>query len=295
MNIRSKLRAFWKMTTTRVPQKGWEKCGQEVTRPTYLASAFRTLIFGRGRKKRFYVLPTIRQARKLFTKYPLTSNSLFYGTLFVAAEFLQQTWNKGHISSSDAQITKQLDSKPSHARYDSGSIKRYAIWGTLIIPPIYQQWYNWLDAKFQLCEKGPLNRKILAKKMVLDQFLLTPVIVVLFFITMNAMEGKPDWFEECKHKFWKTFAADCCYWLPVQGLNFIYVPADLRVAFIAVATFVWLNVLCWIKSLPISEAKPKEVVTTTPKRQIGLVTQVNATVVDKQKYGTNFIGNEIEK
>ena len=251
MSIQSKLRAFWKIATTCVPKKGWEQSrGPEATRPTYATNAFRTLIFGRGRRIRFYVLPTVRQARKLFTRYPLTSNSLFYGTLFVAAEFLQQTWNKV-LTSPDANISRQLESKPTYSRYDSGSIKRYAVWGTLVIPPIYQQWYNWLDAKFRLCEKGPLNRKILAKKMGLDQFLLTPVILALFFITMNAMEGKPDWLEECRHKFWKTFTADCCFWLPVQALNFIYVPADLRVAFIAVATFVWLNVLCWFKSLPI--------------------------------------------
>ena len=116
--------------------------------------------------------------------------------------------------------------------------------------------------------------------MVLDQFLLTPVILVLFFITMNAMEKKPDWLEECKQKFWKTFAADCCYWLPVQALNFAYVPGDLRVAFIAVATFMWVNVLCWFKSLPINEAQPEGMSDTTLK-QIELSTQLTDTVVDK--------------
>ena len=94
--------------------------------------------------------------------------------------------------------------------------------------------------------------------MVLDQFLLTPVIVVLFFITMSAMEGKSDWLQECKQKFFKTFGADCCYWLPVQALNFVYVPSDLRVAFIAVATFVWMNVLCWFKSQPMDNESIEE-------------------------------------
>ena len=281
MSVQSKLRAFWKIATTRVPLKGWEQCrGPEVTRHTQITNVVRTLIFGRGRRKRFYVLPTIRQARKLFTKYPFISNSVFYGALFVAAEFLQQTYKQGQISSSDAKIKRQLDSKPNYARYDFGSIKRYAVWGGLVVPPIYLQWYNWLDAKFRICEKGPLNRKILVKKMVLDQFLLTPVILVLFFITMNAMERKPDWLEECKQKFWKTFAADCCFWLPVQALNFAYVPGDLRVAFIAVATFMWVNVLCWFKGLPINEAQSERLSDTTLK-QIELSTQLTDTVVDK--------------
>ena len=73
---------------------------------------------------------------------------------------------------------------------------------------------------------------------------------------MNALEGKSDWFEECKHKFWKTFGADCCYWLPVQALNFTYIPSDLRVAFVAIATFVnWTGNLAVGLIFPQMQAK----------------------------------------
>lgn len=284
MGLQSKFRDFLKIATTRVPRKGWEHVpGPEITRHTNIANAFRVLIFGRGRKKRFYVVPTIRQTRKLFTRYPLASNSIFYGSLFVAAEVLQQTWNKSLSTSTDSKISKNLEVK-APVRYDSGSIKRYAFWGLFVIPPIYQQWYKWLDAKFHLCEKGPLNLKILARKMVYDQFLLTPVIIVMFFVTMNALEGKSDWFEECKHKFWKTFGADCCYWLPVQALNFTYVPSDLRVAFVAVATFVWMNVLCWFKSLPITKDQCNQQVETSHEAKADLVSHVNPASADKPKY-----------
>lgn len=284
MGLQSKFRDFLKIATTRVPRKGWEHVpGPEITRHTNIANAFRALIFGRGRKKRFYVVPTIRQTRKLFTRYPLASNSIFYGSLFVAAEVLQQTWNKSLSTSTDSKISKNLEVK-APVRYDSGSIKRYAFWGLFVIPPIYQQWYKWLDAKFHLCEKGPLNLKILARKMVYDQFLLTPVIIVMFFVTMNALEGKSDWFEECKHKFWKTFGADCCYWLPVQALNFTYVPSDLRVAFVAVATFVWMNVLCWFKSLPITKDQCNQQVETSHEAKADLVSHVNPASADKPKY-----------
>jgi len=281
MSIQSKFRAFWKMATTRVPLKGWKKSpGPEVTRSTQLSSVFRALIFGRGRRKRFYVAPTIRQFRKLFSSHPLASNSIFYGSLFVAAEWCHQTWNKGVHTPIDVKTSKNLDSIAHATRYDLGSIKRYALWGTFVIPPIYHTWYKWLDATYHLCEKSPLNRTILAKKMVLDQFLLTPVIVVLFFITMSAMEGKSDWLQECKQKFFKTFGADCCYWLPVQALNFVYVPSDLRVAFIAVATFVWMNVLCWFKSQPMDnesiEHSDKE-----DLKQVDFVKHVNSTLIDK--------------
>jgi len=284
MSIQSKFRDFWKMATTRVPRKGWENApGPQITRHTSIVNAFRALIFGRGRRKRFYVMPTVRRTRKLFTRYPLASNSIFYGTLFVAAEFLQQTWNKSLPATIDSKISKNLEVK-APVRYDLGSIKRYAFWGLFVIPPIYQQWYKWLDTKFHLCEKGPLNFKILARKMVLDQFLLTPVIIVLFFVTMNALEGKSDWFEECKYKFWKTFGADCCYWLPVQALNFTYVPSDLRVAFVAIATFVWMNVLCWFKSLPITDAQCNEQIDATSITKQAFVSSINNSSTDKPKH-----------
>ena len=37
----------------------------------------------------------------------------------------------------------------------------------------------------------------------------------------------------------------------------MFVPPWLRVAYIGVTTFVWLNVLCYIKSLPITAAGGK--------------------------------------
>ena len=280
MSIQSKLRAFWKMATTRVPLKGWEKSpGPEVTRPTQMSSVLRTLVFGRGRRKRFYVIPTIRQVRKVFSSRPIISNSVFYGSLFVAAECMQQTWNKGTHTPMDMKTSKNLNSI-AHVSYDLGSIKRYAFWGTFVIPPIYQTWYKWLDAKFHLCKNSPLNRTILVKKLALDQFMLTPVILVLFFITMNAMEGKSDWLEECKQKFCKTFGADCLYWLPIQAINFVYVPSDLRVAFIAVTTFIWMNVLCWFKSLPMdNESVENEA--RDENKPVDFVKQVNSSLIEK--------------
>merc|ERR1711874_656753 len=55
---------------------------------------------------------------------------------------------------------------------------------------------------------------------------------------------------ECSKKFLPTFALDCCYWLPIQALNFFFVPSFLRVAYVGVTTFIWLNVLAYIKALP---------------------------------------------
>jgi len=188
-----------------------------------------------------YRLKTIMDTR------PLLSNACIYGGLYTLAEVSQQTMRSNLKSS----LSSDLSRRTAHANHPPGidfnSVKRYAIMGTLVFPPILTHWYRWLEAKFPCT-----SPRVVARKLLLDQFLLTPWVVVLFYIGMAALEGKQDWelTEELREKGFTTFFLDCCYWLPVQYLNFKFVPAFLRVPYIGVTTFIWLNILCYIKSQP---------------------------------------------
>ena len=51
------------------------------------------------------------------------------------------------------------------------------------------KWYQWLDGAFKT-SAGSHSLKVMVQKLFLDQFVLTPVIVVLFFMGMAAMEGQ---------------------------------------------------------------------------------------------------------
>jgi len=211
-------------------------------------SAFRALVFGRSYRSRTTrrqpaAAPTVlSRVRRLFTNHPILSNSLTYGTLCVAAEYCQQTL-KNNRTARHGAMAKPLD---------VDAFKRYAAWGFLVIPPIYSKWYQWLDKAFKT-SRGGHSLKVMLQKLFLDQFVLTPPVLLLFFLGMAAMEGQRSLTEECRTKFWPTFSADCCFWLPVQTFNFTYISPELRVVFIGVATFIWLNVLCFIKSLPVKD------------------------------------------
>lgn len=209
-------------------------------------SALRALVFGRSCRRSTSVQhqPTtlLSRVRRLFANHPILSSSLTYGTLCVAAEYCQQTL-KNSRGAKHGAIAKPLD---------VDAFKRYAAWGFFVIPPIYSKWYQWLDKAFKT-SRGGHSLKVMLQKLFLDQFILTPPVVLLFFIGMAAMEGQRSLTEECRTKFWPTFSADCCFWLPVQWVNFTYISPELRVVFIGVATFVWLNVLCFIKSLPVKD------------------------------------------
>ena len=63
--------------------------------------------------------------------------------------------------------------------------------------------YKWLDGKF----KGT-GLKIVVKKCLIDQFLMTPNLLVMFYVGMSLLEGREDVFAELKKKFVPTFTVN---------------------------------------------------------------------------------------
>ena len=43
------------------------------------------------------------------------------------------------------------------------------------------------------------------------------------------------------------------FWIPAQAVNFLLVPAQLRVVFIASLSLLWANIFCLIKREPASQ------------------------------------------
>jgi len=173
----------------------------------------------------------IRVVKETFRKYPMIANSTVYGTMCVGAEFSQQILTKRILNKTEPQEPIDMD-----------VLGRYAIVGTLISPNILYFWYKWLDKAF--VGTAP---KIIVKKLLIDQFIMTPPFYVVFFVTMSLLEGKKDLFEECRQKFIPTFKTSCVFWLPAQAINFMLVPPPARVIYVGMCSFIWINMLCWIK------------------------------------------------
>jgi len=185
------------------------------------------------------------KAKAIVDRNPLLANAVIYGGLYTLAEVSQQTIQQNVVRDTSCNLARDTSSMAS--RLDMSSVKRYAIMGTVCISPLLTKWYGWLDGKFP-CTSTP----VVVKKLFLDQFVFTPFVVVVFYVGMSYLEGKrgPKLLDELKQKGLQTFAMDCCFWIPASAINFIFVPAWLRVAFIGLSSFLWLNVLCWIKSWP---------------------------------------------
>lgn len=61
------------------------------------------------------------------------------------------------------------------------------------------------------------------------------------------MEGKKDIFAELQNKFIPTFQSSCLFWLPAQAINFLLLPPMARVVYVGTCSFIWVNILCWLK------------------------------------------------
>ena len=67
------------------------------------------------------------------------------------------------------------------------------------------------------------------------------------FSGMSILKGEENVFDDFKKKCAKTFQVSCMFWIPVQTLNFLFVPAIYRVLFVGTCSFSWANILCWIQ------------------------------------------------
>ncbi|XP_014477677.1 PREDICTED: PXMP2/4 family protein 4-like isoform X1 [Dinoponera quadriceps] len=205
-------------------------------------------------------------------KRPLLFNSMVYGFFYTSAEFIRQNFSKmskqsiveepetfvstkGPILMQIQKLCEMLhlvdekkDTAMQSADYNWPQLRRYAVYGCFLAGPVLHGWYKWLDTFY-----SGKSTRIVLRKLFADQFIFTPQLLVLFFTSMSLMEAKSDILRECRMKFLHTFQTSCEFWLPVQLVNFLLVPASLRVTYVSVASFCWVNILCYLKNIPVVE------------------------------------------
>lgn len=89
-------------------------------------------------------------------------------------------------------------------------------------------WYKFLD--HHLPGKG---FKIVMKKVLADQFICSPIVITVFFVTLAILEKQSleQVQKEVKNKAWKLYAAEWMIWPIAQIINFYYLPSKYRVLY----------------------------------------------------------------
>ncbi|KAI5476154.1 hypothetical protein MNV49_000372 [Pseudohyphozyma bogoriensis] len=123
---------------------------------------------------------------------------------------------------------------------------RLTFYGGAFFAPIVGKWYGMLES-IKLKNKYAL----VATRVGLDQFVLTPVMVGAFFTSMSLLEGKG--IEEAKRRIetsWQpTLIRNWGVFIPVQLANFSVVPPHLRLLLVNVVSLFWNAYLSYANSV----------------------------------------------
>lgn len=89
-------------------------------------------------------------------------------------------------------------------------------------------WYRILDHRLPGRSFG-----IVVKKLLLDQFICSPVVLATFFITLGLLEQSSveEMKAEIREKAWRLYAAEWVIWPPAQIINFYLLPHRFRVLY----------------------------------------------------------------
>ncbi|KAL8280913.1 hypothetical protein RQP46_006592 [Phenoliferia psychrophenolica] len=122
---------------------------------------------------------------------------------------------------------------------------RLALYGGVLFAPIVTKWYAMLE-RIQIKSKAG----IVLTRVGLDQFVLTPVMVGLFFTTQAVLEGKG--LGEARRRIESSWAPTLYknwgLFIPVQLANFSIVPPHLRLVLVNVVSLFWNAYLSYANS-----------------------------------------------
>ncbi|GMR60540.1 hypothetical protein PMAYCL1PPCAC_30735, partial [Pristionchus mayeri] len=154
-------------------------------------------------------------------RFLLVTNTLTGAFVLATGDFLHQH---------SKNISEQRE-----MRTDWQRTMRIIAFSTVIFAPLNHFYFRWLDRSIIRGSRG----QIVGKKLAVDTA-CGPLFASSYVVGLNMMEGKSvsSGFDEYRRKFLHFLALDAFLWVPVQALNFYFVPPSFRVFFVSCAALV---------------------------------------------------------
>ncbi|BGP55356.1 Protein required for ethanol metabolism [Rhodotorula sphaerocarpa] len=113
---------------------------------------------------------------------------------------------------------------------------RLSAYGGLIFAPLITRVYGNLD-RIRFQSKVATT----AARVAVDQFVLTPCVLTIFFTAQSLLElkGFGEAQRRIRENWWPTLQRNWGVWIPVQAINFSIVPVHLRLLTVNFVSLFW--------------------------------------------------------
>ncbi|KDE06585.1 hypothetical protein MVLG_03081 [Microbotryum lychnidis-dioicae p1A1 Lamole] len=167
-----------------------------------------------------------------------------YNAALVARPYLAGSATAATLFGAGDVLAQQAVDKKG-MNHDVVRTARLALYGGVIFAPVVTRWYQMLEG-IKLKSKPAL----VATRVGLDQFVLTPVLVGVFYTSMALSEGYgiQGAKERVRFAWWPTLQKNWGLFIPVQVANFAIVPAHLRLVLVNVVSLFWNAYLSYANS-----------------------------------------------
>jgi protein Mpv17 len=125
------------------------------------------------------------------------------------------------------------------------------VWGpsraSIPVEDVYslQEWWNYFDVVSTL-ENPPSQTTIATAKLAVNQFLIVPSLYMPLFFAVTGSLAKLDFdgsMERARSMYIPLIKRNYFFWLPMQFVQFLFIPADWQILYISLASLLWTVIL----------------------------------------------------